>query len=265
MSLNELLNPNNILAPNWCNIYANSVTTNTLTVINSETGSTGSSLNIDCDNLIANNALIRSYTGYTFYAATGNIANFSSSNSIISSLTGTLVNAVTLVAGTGVISSLTSTNAIISSLTGGLINVGSTLLLPTSGGTKSNLNYYEEYHAGYNATGCTSESFILSITKIGNLCVCYFPQVTFLAESTGFFSFSGIPSRFYPLNSEIIPIHSFCTYVDGMGDTISGLWRIGTGGGDPGHMDISSSINTGNFSSGTTYTINSATTSWITL
>jgi hypothetical protein len=84
------------------------------------------------------------------------------------------------------------------------------LVLPTSGGTASNLNYYEEasHISKWNIPGgSTTADQIFRITRCGNVVVINFPAFNATPTANGFFtSQTAVPARFRPVRDSAFPI-----------------------------------------------------------
>lgn len=90
---------------------------------------------------------------------------------------------------------------------GGQVKIGGDVLLPTSGGTASNLNYYEEYSLVGSSAGWTSNSGLGSSFNGGTIAVVRIGKaVIFMLKSALTFNLSGsdwvytylLPPRFQP-------------------------------------------------------------------
>jgi hypothetical protein len=80
------------------------------------------------------------------------------------------------------------------------------LKLPTSGGTQSALNYYEDWTAsGATIGNCvTATACNPRIVRVGKKCTIYFPGLALTsATSTNTMTTTALPSRFYPANSNL--------------------------------------------------------------
>jgi len=122
------------------------------------------------------------------------------------------------------------------SLTTGIATITTGVYLPTSGGTASSLNYYEEavsLSTTFQAQGGggTTTTVTQYLTRIGNICFLFCPTIRIDAnghdiESSTFI----IPSRFRPLSEQTNPIQTvnLGSYLDtgGMVIQTNGLMRL---------------------------------------
>lgn len=77
--------------------------------------------------------------------------------------------------------------------------------LPTTGGTASTLDYYEETTFTTSLTGAVTGSVTMTIRKIGKLIMIEIPTITISATSTDTIrTVTGLPSRF--LNNSLSPV-----------------------------------------------------------
>lgn len=92
--------------------------------------------------------------------------------------------------------------------------VGTGLYLPTTGGTASELNYYEEalsIAATFQSSGGggTTQGATLFLTRIGNMCFLFCPTIRINANGSQIITSSAvIPTRFRPLSEQTNHIHS---------------------------------------------------------
>ena len=141
--------------------------------------------------------------GWNQMGKTGSFNNLNVTNGVITNLTGSNATFINVNAGTGLFVNITGTN-----LTSSTINV-TNLFLPTSGGTPSSLNYYEEYsfsdtfNIGLTVVK-TSASITIDIVRVGKQVTIHIPG--FLFSSAGYTTTSSnlyqtgiIPTRFLPI------------------------------------------------------------------
>ena len=96
---------------------------------------------------------------------------------------------------------ITSTTASTSATTGSLIvnggvGIGGSMYLPTSGGTASALNYYEESSPSVTTAGGLVTTFTINIVKIGKSVTITFPALSSTATASSGIYFSNLPTRF---------------------------------------------------------------------
>ena len=136
--------------------------------------------------------------------------------------------------------------------------VGSSLYLPTSGGTPSALNYYEE-NTGITLTLSGLWSGNLSATthliKVGNIITANIRSTTSTTNTTGtYFNGTGLPSIYYPPATIYNPI----TLINNISAVI-GTISISTSGA------MTFTLASGTFPSGTTSGIGGSIVTWITI
>jgi hypothetical protein len=122
----------------------------------------------------------------------------------------------------------------------GLLTIAGGLKLPSTGGTASTLNHYEEYSFTTNFTGCAADSgIVFSLVRIGKLVTLTIKSYsTVQATSTGYFSsVTAMPAQFRP------PVAQFAQIgipTNAIGDeqgngilnmTTGGIVRVGTASG----------------------------------
>lgn len=128
-----------------------------------------------------------------FYLTTANAFRFGFTNSANSQM---YVNA------SGVF-----TNSNITLNSGNLALTSGNIILPTTGGTAANLNFYEEYtDSSFGFAGpWTARNTTLYITRIGKICILQLASLTFTASTATYIASTGtIPSRFNPI-AEVEP------------------------------------------------------------
>ncbi len=80
------------------------------------------------------------------------------------------------------------------------------IVLPTSGGTAAQLNYYEESTFTATLTGCTSNpSVTAKFVRIGKFVQIYIPSNTCTSNSTSA-TITGMPTRIYPTSAEVMTL-----------------------------------------------------------
>lgn len=108
------------------------------------------------------------------------------------------------------------------------------LQLPTTGGTATNLNYYEEYSSPFvfsGPWGATTYTRNVTITRIGRMCTLKIDAISQTGSSISNISMTGsIPTRFIPAatadyTSEIFPIMVF-----DKGANVSGILNLSNTG-----------------------------------
>jgi hypothetical protein len=88
----------------------------------------------------------------------------------------------------------------------GIKTFGTSIKLPTSGGTASALDYYEDWTAsGATIGNCvTATACNPRIVRVGKKCTIYFPGLALTsATSTNTMTTTALPSRFFPANSNL--------------------------------------------------------------
>ncbi len=123
------------------------------------------------------------------------------SNSI--ALTGAPTTINNLTAPSATVTDAVVTNETVTALTGTTVIIGTTLNLPTSGGTPANLNYYENaVTQTFDFTGAWTGTFTLSFQRIGTVVMMGWPTMQKTAVTATTIASTGanvIPARFRPL------------------------------------------------------------------
>ena len=136
--------------------------------------------------------------------------------------------------------------------------VGNSLYLPTSGGTPSALNYYEE-NTGITLTLSGLWSGNLSATthliKVGNIITANIRYTTSTTNTTGtYFNGTGLPSTYYPpatIYTPIILINNISAVIGTIAISASGAMTF--------------TLASGTFPSGTTSGVGGSIVTWITI
>jgi len=135
------------------------------------------------------------------------------------------------------------TNAAYSLDVTGTVNTNTGILLPTSGGTATTLNYYEEYKSTITFSGAWASNLTrdLYIVRVGKMCTLHFVGGNQIANSSPtFISAAAIPNRFFPIVAAV----GMCS-VTNNGGFAAAYYNLGTSG------SLSISIASGTFVSGT--------------
>lgn len=93
--------------------------------------------------------------------------------------------------------------------TNGLCTIGQGLRLPTTGGTATTLNYYEEATVNTTTSGALSVAVTLYITRVGRQVTISIPAVSGTASSTNKIIYVNnvtLPSRFHPNDDIVYPV-----------------------------------------------------------
>lgn len=93
------------------------------------------------------------------------------------------------------------------------VRIGDGIYLPTSGGTASKLNYYEEHSASYSFGGIWSsnQSATVSIVRIGKIVNMLIPQILATANTASYIDAgtTPIPTQFMPSSSINFVVHVY--------------------------------------------------------
>lgn len=92
------------------------------------------------------------------------------------------------------------------------IRIQSTLLLPTSGGTPTSLDYYEDYSysATFSGIWASSQTVTVRIVRVGKLVTMQFPYLNVAATTAaGINMDTAIPARFRPAVDQMFTIDVF--------------------------------------------------------
>lgn len=143
------------------------------------------------------------------------------------------------------------------------INANNGILLPTTGGSASNLNFYEEYSFSTTFTvssGANSVSYTIRITRCGNVCNIYCPTISMNAGITAnnnIISNTAFVSRLRPAAQRVLGR----VRISDNGVVTDGLFSVTAGGG----LAIYKNISLGNFNgtSNNVSTLDTFTGNWL--
>jgi hypothetical protein len=158
-------------------------------------------------------------------------------------------NTITNAAGTG---APNFTNGLTASGTSTLVNANfsGNITLPTSGGTASNLNYYEEYTESHAVSGAFSDTSTLQIVRIGKQVTINVPGYSGTASgsSNTYGSSTPIPSRFRPVGSHTFQLVTYQAGAATSSDIFTGVVQIDPSGNLSFFKTVGSIVSGSNFS-----------------